>query len=139
MLPGLIERYVRPGRLRLELRTLRFIGEDSVRGAKAAEAAATRDRMWNFVELWYRNQGQEESGYATDRFVRRIARGAGVSPQLELDGIKSPALEPPIVVAEREATAAGIPLVPGGPPGRPRPTRRTGSTDLRCLPRGARP
>lgn len=132
VLPGVIERYVRPGRLRLELRTLRFIGDDSVRGAKAAQAAATRDKMWNFVELWYRNQGEEESGYATDQFVRQIARGAGIDPQLALEGIKSRALENPIAEAERQASAAGIESTPsflvGGQGGRGRriePTQLT--------------
>lgn len=108
VLPGVIETYVRTGRLRLELRTLTFVGPDSVRAAKAAHAAATRDLMWNFTELWFLNQGEEGSGYATNPFIRAIAQGAGVNPQLVFDGIKSPALQVPLREAERQAQAARV-------------------------------
>lgn len=121
-LPDIIERYVRPGQLRLELRLLRFIGDDSDRAARAAQAAATRDRMWNFVDLFYRNQGQENSGYADDAFLSRLARAAGVSPRLVLDGLKAPALDAPLRTAEAEAQAAGVNSTPsfliGPKPGR---------------------
>lgn len=122
VLPEIVDRYVKTGHLRLELRTLRFIGEDSVRGAKAAQAAATRDRMWDFVDAWFQNQGQEGSGYGTDEFIAQVARTAGVPPALVLDGIKAPALEVPILTAEREAAAAGVESTPtfllGSRPGR---------------------
>ncbi len=73
-LPGVIDRYVRPGRLRLELRLLAFLGPDSVRGRQVAHAAALQDRMWGYTERFYRNQGPENSGYATDAFLQRLAR-----------------------------------------------------------------
>ena len=66
VLPQIIERYVRTGRLRLELRLRAFLGADSDVAGRAAQAAATRDRMWNFVDLFYRNQGTENTGYVTD-------------------------------------------------------------------------
>ena len=73
-LPGVIDEYVRDGRLRLELRLLAFIGPDSVRGQQVAHAAALQDRMWNYTERFFRNQGPENSGYATDAFLQRLAR-----------------------------------------------------------------
>ncbi|HET6570119.1 MAG TPA: DsbA family protein, partial [Solirubrobacterales bacterium] len=36
-------------------------------------------RGWNYVELFYRNQGREASGYVTDEFLTELARGAGVA------------------------------------------------------------
>jgi protein-disulfide isomerase len=107
VLPQLVERYVRTGRLRLELRLRRFIGPDSDVAARAAQAAATRNRMWNFVDLFYRNQGQENSGYVTDGFLSRLASAAGLPPKLVIDGSTSAALEKPVQVAEAEAQAAG--------------------------------
>jgi len=125
VLPGVIETYVRTGRLRLELRTLTFVGPDSVRAAKAAHAAATRDLMWNFTELWFLNQGEEGSGYATNPFIGAIAQGVGVNPQLVFDGIKSPALQVPLREAERQAQAAEVQGTPtfllGRRPGRGKP------------------
>lgn len=82
VLPTVIERYVRPGRVRLELRTLTFIGPDSERAAGFAAAAAQQNAMWPFVELFFRNQGPENSGYASDAFLRRVA---GATPGLDAD------------------------------------------------------
>jgi protein-disulfide isomerase len=112
VLPQIIERYVRTGKLRLELRLQRFIGADSNVAARGAQAAATRDRMWNFVDLFYRNQGQENSGYVTDAFLSRLATAAGVPPKLVLDAGTAPALEPPLKDAEAEAQAAGLTSTP---------------------------
>lgn len=80
VLPTLVDRYVRTGRLRIELRPLEFIGDDSVRGAAAVEAAARQDGAWQFADLFYRNQGMENSGYVTDAFIRRVGVGAGLRP-----------------------------------------------------------
>ena len=43
--PELLKRYVRTGKLRLELRLLRFLGPDSDRLARVAAAAAAQNRM----------------------------------------------------------------------------------------------
>jgi protein-disulfide isomerase len=77
--PTLVKRYVRTGRLRIELRLLRFLGPDSDRLARVAAAASRQDRMWQFVSLAYDRQGAENSGYATDEFVNRLASEAGLS------------------------------------------------------------
>jgi protein-disulfide isomerase len=81
--PDIIDRLVRPETASYELRQWTVIGppphEQSVAAAKAALAAAEQGRYWNYVELFYRNQGGEESGYVTDAFLTAIARGAGVA------------------------------------------------------------
>jgi protein-disulfide isomerase len=112
VLPQIIERYVRTGKLRLELRLQRFIGPDSDRAARAAQAAATRDRMWNFVDLFYRNQGAENSGYMTDAFLSRLARAAGLPASLILNATTSQAFEKPVLEAEAQARAAGLTATP---------------------------
>jgi protein-disulfide isomerase len=35
-------------------------------------------KAWNFIELWYRNQGEENSGYVTEEFIESIGKGAGI-------------------------------------------------------------
>jgi protein-disulfide isomerase len=82
VLPTLVDRYVRPGRLRLELQVLTFLGEDSVRGGVMAAAAARQDRFWPFADAFYRSQGPENSDYATDDFLRRIG---AATPGLDVD------------------------------------------------------
>jgi protein-disulfide isomerase len=78
-LPGLIERWVRPGRLRLELRLLTFIGPDSERAARLIDAAALQDRAWPLSDLAFLTQGRENSGYVTAGYLRRLA---GATPRL---------------------------------------------------------
>ena len=77
-LPWLVENYVRTGKAKLELRTLHFIGPDSERAARVAAGAERQGRLWPFVEAFYAAQGGENSGYATDGFLRSVAKAAGV-------------------------------------------------------------
>jgi protein-disulfide isomerase len=78
VLPQVIESKVRAGKARIEFRNYPIIGAESTPAAAAALAAAAQGRGWSFVELFYRNQGIEETGYVTDSFLTAIARGAGV-------------------------------------------------------------
>jgi protein-disulfide isomerase len=73
-LPPLVDRYIKPGRLRMEFRNFAILGPDSEKAAKALEAAAAQDKAWQFIELFYLNQGEENSGYVTDDFIRRIGK-----------------------------------------------------------------
>src|SRR5829696_8015518 len=68
-LPLIVRDYVRRGKLRLEFQTLAFLGPDSERAARAVVGAAAQDRLWHLTDLFYFNQGQENSGYATDAFL----------------------------------------------------------------------
>jgi len=72
-LPTVVARYVRSGRVRLIFRALDFIGADSRRAAEMAAALSAQDRLWQFVELAYRNQALENSGYVTDTYLRALA------------------------------------------------------------------
>jgi protein-disulfide isomerase len=77
--PGIISDIVRKGTANYEFRLWNIIGPESVTAAKAALAAGEQGRYWNFIELFYRNQGTENSGYVTDDFLTSIAEGAGVN------------------------------------------------------------
>jgi protein-disulfide isomerase len=72
-LPAIVSRYVRPGRVLLVFRGLDFIGHDSERAARMAGALGEQNRLWQFVELMYRNQGLENSSYVTDTYLRALA------------------------------------------------------------------
>src|SRR5690606_602302 len=56
VLPTIIDRYVRPGKLRLELNLLTFLGEDSIRAGRVAAAAAQQDRLWTFTDAFFAEQ-----------------------------------------------------------------------------------
>ncbi len=85
-LPTLINDYVRTGKVKLQARTLHFIGPDSARAARAAAAAQEQGRLWPFVEAFYASQGAENSGYVTDSFLRDVADAAGANPDKIVDG-----------------------------------------------------
>ena len=71
---------MRSGKVRIEFRNLSFLGKDSVTAGRAAAAAARQDKLWNFIDVFYFNQGEENSGYVTPAFLDRIYRAAGVDP-----------------------------------------------------------
>jgi protein-disulfide isomerase len=77
--PELISGEVQGGNVKYEFRPFLIIGPDSKPAMRAALAAGDQGRFWNFLQLFYLNQGGENSGYVTDDFLTRIARGAGVS------------------------------------------------------------
>jgi protein-disulfide isomerase len=77
-MPTLIQRYVRTGKVRMVFHNLPILGPDSVRAARVAAGASEQNRLWNFADLFYRNQGEEDSGYVTPAFLAKIARGAGI-------------------------------------------------------------
>jgi protein-disulfide isomerase len=115
VLPSILDRYVRTGRVRLELRLLRFLGPDSDRLARTALAASAQNRMWQFVGLAYDRQGRENSGYATNEFIDRLARDAGLK---RADA--GAAAERLVQAGERLAKRAGIASTPSfliGPTG----------------------
>ena len=112
-LPGVIDEYVRPGRLRLELRLLAFLGPDSVRGQQVAHAAALQDKLWNYTERFFRNQGEENSGYATNSFLQRLARQ---TPGLDVEQLTQDFGNPRAEALTREAERMAKRLeVPGTP------------------------
>ena len=113
--PELLNRYVRTGKLRIELRLLRFLGPDSDRLARAAAAAAAQNRMWQFAGLAYDRQGTENSGYATDSFIKGLLTDAGVR-----NARLGAAAERQVRGAEQAARTLGIDATPSfliGPTG----------------------
>jgi protein-disulfide isomerase len=76
--PGLISGPVRAGTAKYEFQPWLIIGPQSTPAAKAAFAAGEQGRFWNYIELFYRNQDVENSGYVTNDFLTSIAKGAGV-------------------------------------------------------------
>lgn len=73
VLPTILDRYVRTGKVKIEARPVAFIGPDSIRGRNAAIAAADQNRFFNFAELLYFNQGGENSGWLSDDMIAAAA------------------------------------------------------------------
>jgi len=113
VLPKLLRRYVRTGRVRIEQRLLAFIGPDSVLGRDAALAAGLQNKQFNVSELLYVNQGTENTGWLDEKMV--VAAGASVPglrvPQMLVDA-KSSAVSDTANALDVEAKAAGVSSTP---------------------------
>jgi protein-disulfide isomerase len=76
VLPQVIRKWVRPGEMRIEYRSLRSVSEPKAFDAQqvAALAAGMQDKLWYYVEYFYREQGLENSGYVTESYLSALAR-----------------------------------------------------------------
>jgi protein-disulfide isomerase len=83
-LPGIIQKYVRAGKVRVEYHSMSTAtGKAESEGAEpseifktqqvAAYAAGKQDKAWNFIETFYHEQGEEDSGYVTEKYLQSIA------------------------------------------------------------------
>jgi protein-disulfide isomerase len=71
--PELISKYIRTGKVRLEIKPWAFIGPDSTRGQKAMLAAAAQNKAFQFSQVLYDNQGTENTGWLSDSMIVQIA------------------------------------------------------------------
>jgi protein-disulfide isomerase len=111
-LPQLVQDYVRTGKVRMEFRNLSFLGPDSITAGRAAAAAAQQNKLWNFADVFYYNQGEENSGYVTQDFIDRINKAAGVD-SAEADAFaKSDASQEPLGAANTMANQLGVNATP---------------------------
>jgi len=78
ILPQVIENKVDNGEAKIAFKNFTIIGEQSTPAGAAALAAGEQGRGWNYLELFYRNQGKENSGYADDEFLTAVAKSSGV-------------------------------------------------------------
>lgn len=78
ILPKIIENQVKNGEVSITFRNFIIIGPQSTPAGEAALAAGAQGKGWSFIETWYRNQGEENSGYATDEFIESMAKYVGV-------------------------------------------------------------
>ncbi|MFJ9031437.1 DsbA family protein [Streptomyces sp. NPDC102274] len=74
--PGLVEKYVKNGTLRIEWRNYAIFGKESETAARAGWAAGQQGRFWEFHSAAYA-EGSKEKGFGADR-LDALAREAGV-------------------------------------------------------------
>jgi protein-disulfide isomerase len=77
VIPELVSTYVRTGKVQMVYEGQTFIdggsSQDSSRLLRMYLAAGEQNKFWNFAELVYANQGGENSGYATDAYLKAVA------------------------------------------------------------------
>jgi protein-disulfide isomerase len=120
-LPGIVQKHVRGGDVRLEFRGLAFIGPESELGLRAALAAGMQNHLWSLVNVLYANQGAENAGWLTEDSLRGFA---GSIPGLDLDQLFSDMQSREVALqmerARASAAEAGVNATPSfqvGPTG----------------------
>jgi protein-disulfide isomerase len=76
-LQSLIPTYVRTGKLKIEYRTLETATKEPETFKTqqvAALAAGKQQKMWYFIELFYRQQGEENTEYVTESYLQKLAQ-----------------------------------------------------------------
>jgi protein-disulfide isomerase len=75
-LPSIFAKWVRTGKLRIEYHSM----ETATREPEvfktqqiAAYAAGKQNKAWYFIETFYHEQGEEDSGYVTEKYLQGIA------------------------------------------------------------------
>jgi len=75
-LPTVIQKWVRTGKMKVEylsLETATREPETFKQQQVAAYAAGKQNKAWNFIETFYHEQGEEDSGYVTEKYIQGIA------------------------------------------------------------------
>jgi protein-disulfide isomerase len=112
-LPTLVQNYVRTGKVSMQFENLSFIGPDSVTAGRTAAAAEEQNKLWNFVDLMYLNQGQENTGYVTPTYLHRLLSAVpGLGVRAALTASQAPATATPLAQANAYASQAGVNSTP---------------------------
>jgi protein-disulfide isomerase len=108
-LPSLVRDYVRTGKAQMQFVNLSFIGADSVQAGRVAAAAAEQNKLWNFVDLMYLNQGTENTGYVTAPYLRELLQAIpGINVPAALTASQTSAAEAALAQASSLAAQDGI-------------------------------
>jgi protein-disulfide isomerase len=110
--PSVVAKYVKTGKVKMVFQNYAFIGPDSLTAARAAEAAGKQNKLWNFIDVFYNNQGTENTDYVTDKFLTKIADGAGVDANKMLTDRQDPKVDQAIALAQQAAQQAGVNSTP---------------------------
>jgi protein-disulfide isomerase len=112
-LPALVRDYVRTGEVSLRFENLSFIGPQSVTAGRAAAAAGRQDRLWNFVDLLYLNQGEENSGYVTAGYLQRLFDSVpGLDVAAAVQASRAPSAAAALAQANAYASSVGVAATP---------------------------
>jgi protein-disulfide isomerase len=112
-MPKLIGNYVRTGKMKIEVRPIAFIGPDSQSGRAAAIAAGGQNKLFNFAQILYLNQGSENAGWLDSQMITSAAASIpGLDVSRVLAGSSSNAVKAQAGTFDQEAAADNVRATP---------------------------
>jgi len=121
VMPTLVADYVRSGKVKMVFRNVTIIDQDSHLAAEMAAAAGLQNKLWEYIDIFYANQGEEHSGYITDAFLQRIGRAVrGLDVDRAMADRKLPKIQTQLQQAQAEMQLNGFTGTPAflvGPTG----------------------
>jgi protein-disulfide isomerase len=118
MLPTLIQKYVRTGKLKITMQPWDILDRtasehDSARGQAATIAASLQNKAFQFAEMLYLNQGTEDTGWLTERMVALAAASVdGLNPSQVLAKMSSSTVTGTVSAVDHRAGVAGFDSTP---------------------------
>ena len=110
--PGVVDEYVKPGKVKLRFVGMHFLGPDSTKALEYTLAAGEQGKLWQFADSLYANQGAENSGWVTDSLLETIAGDLGLDyAKLQTDA-SSPVVQQQMQSMAAEATQRQVPGTP---------------------------
>ena len=110
--PILVGDSVKQGKVKIVTRPLAFIGPESDKAARAAAAAEKQGKGAEFTQLFYWNQGEENTGYVTDSFIDKLYDTIGIDKAKANAFRKSSDSRAGIIATRKEADKYGVVSTP---------------------------
>ncbi|MDQ8043874.1 MAG: thioredoxin domain-containing protein [Patulibacter sp.] len=105
--PTVIKQLVRTGKAALKMEPVGILGQDSEDGRVVLTRVAAENKAWNFVNLFYWNQGTERTGYVTDDFLRKISVAAGAKAT-DISRTPDAAIKAKLATADKLASTLNV-------------------------------
>jgi predicted DsbA family dithiol-disulfide isomerase len=113
VLPDLVRKYVRTGKLQIRWHGFAVIGPASLTGEELVLAAGLQNHLWDMIDDIMANQGTENGGWLNDSLAERIGHVIpGFNISAEMADLHSRAVIDEVNGDQRRGTRVGLEGVP---------------------------
>lgn len=108
--PTIIKDLVRTGKAKLRMAPVALpqMGEDSIAGRVVATRLAAQGKAWNFVNLFYFNQGNEATGYVTNDYLKKLVAAVPGTKAADADRTSTPEIDAKLAEIDKLQTDLGV-------------------------------
>ncbi|MDO9354203.1 MAG: thioredoxin domain-containing protein [Solirubrobacteraceae bacterium] len=108
--PTVIKELVRTGKAKLRAAPIALpqMGEDSEAGRIVAARLADKDKAWDFLNLFYFNQGDEATGYVTNDYLTKLVGAIPGTTSADADRASTPEVDAKLKDIDELQTALNV-------------------------------